>query len=120
MLDEVGESIVETASLLCLRPTRLQKIQFDPGGTELRQSLSANQRVGINGGDHAARNAGGDQSVRARSCTSVMGAGLQRYKGGGAANVMPRSCRLRKRSDLCMVARLVIMRAFAEDLLPAR
>ena len=61
----------------------------DPGSAQHREPLPRHPRVAVlDGADHAG-DAGGDQRLGAGRGAAVMGAGLERDIGGGAARQLP-------------------------------
>jgi hypothetical protein len=73
MLDEVGEGVVEVASLL------LEDAEgnFDVGFAEFLNALAADSGVGILGGDDAAGDAGSDEGVGAGAGATLVTAWLE-------------------------------------------
>ena len=73
VLDEVGEGVVEVAGGL------LEDADGDlnSGGAEPGDSLTADERVGIDGGDDAAGDPGSDECVGAGWRAAVVGAGFE-------------------------------------------
>ncbi len=93
----------------------IEEDNFDVGGAEFGEALAADERVGVDGGDDAAGDAGGDECVGAGAGAAVVGAGFEGDVGGCAADVVTESGGLFEGCDLGVVARVVVMCAFAED-----
>jgi len=72
----------------------VEENDFDVGGAEFGEALTADERVGIDGGDDAADDAGGDERVRAGAGAALVGAGFEGDVGGGAADVVVEGCGL--------------------------
>jgi hypothetical protein len=77
-------------------------LHLDAGGTHARDALAGHQRVGVAQGDDHAAQARRNQGVAARWGAAVVGAGLQRHPGGGAAQVHPGGLAGPQRDDLGM------------------
>ncbi len=75
--------------------------------------------IGVDGGDKAARDPRADERVGARAGAAVVAAGLQRDVGGGAAGALPGGCAHVQRYDLGVVALVVAVGAFAQNLTSA-
>ena len=110
-LDEVGEGLVEVASLLF----EDAEGDLDSGGAELFDALAADQWVGIAGGDDAAGDSGGDESVSAGAGAAVVAAGLESDVSGGAGGAVAKRAGLLECDDLGVVAVGVDVRAFSDD-----
>ncbi len=91
------------------------EVDFDVGGAEFGEALAADERVGIDGGDDAARDAGGDEGVGAGAGAAVVGAGFEGDVGGCAVDVVAESGGLLEGGDLGVVAGVVEVCAFAEE-----
>ena len=76
-----------TKPAMTARASRLQQalLHGDPGLPQPAEAAAVDPRVGIAGGHHHARHAGGDQGVAAGRRAAPVGAGLQGDIGGGAA-----------------------------------
>ena len=114
-MDGEGEGVVEVAGLLGERMKRIEEMDFDVGGEEFVEACSGDERVGVEGGDDAAVDASGDQCIRAWAGAAVVGAGLEGDVCGCAVEVVVESGGLLECGDLCVVARVVEVRAFSED-----
>lgn len=90
MLDEVSEGIVEVAGLLL----EGSDCHFDASGLEFGDALAADLGVGVDGRDDDSGDAGGDESVGAGACASVMGARFEGYVGGCSGCAEAALCRL--------------------------
>jgi hypothetical protein len=77
--------------------------------------LAADQRVGIDGGDDAAGDFGGDERVGAGAGAAVMAAGLEGDVGGGAFYGVAVRGGLLEGDDLGVVSGVVKVGAFADD-----
>jgi len=115
MLDVVCEGVVESAGLLGERVSKVEEDDFDFGGAEFGEACATDEGVGIDGGDDAAGDASGDECVGAGAGTAVVGAGLEGDVCGCAVEVVAESGGLLECCDLCVVARVVEVRAFSED-----
>jgi hypothetical protein len=118
MLDEAGEGVVEAASFVGERTFGEGDVNAE--GAEFGDAVATDERIGIDCGDDAAGDSGGDESVCTRACAALVRAGFQRDVCGCAANVMVLRCGLLEGDDLGVVACVVVMRAFAEDGFAAR
>jgi len=112
VLDEVGEGVVEVAGWL------LEDAEgdFNAGGAKFGDSLATDLRVRVFGGDYGSGDAGGDEGVGAGAGSSVVGAGLEGDVGGGSGDVVAAFAGLLEGGDLGVVALVVEVSAFADDL----
>ena len=111
MLNEMGEGVVLPARLILLDA----EVDFDAGVAKFLHASAADERVGVEGGDHGAGYAGGDERVGAGRCAAVVRAGFEGDVGGGALGADAASCRLFEGDDLGVIALLVEVRTFADD-----
>lgn len=112
VLDEVGEGIVEVACGLL----EDAESDFDACGAKFCDALSADLRVGIFGGDDGSCNAGSYEGVGAGAGSSVVRAGFESDVGSGSGDVDTTLAGLLESDDLGVVAVVVEMGAFADDL----
>ena len=115
VLNRKRERIVQPSRAHCELRVGWNNQHLDPGRTQSRQALPANQRIRIEGRHNAARDPRSDQRVRARSGAAMMNAGLQRDARSRAVQVMPRGARLLQRGDLRVVEVVIEMRALTEN-----
>ena len=85
------------------------------GGPEFGESLAADERVGVDGGDDAAGDVGGYKCVGTGAGAAVVSAGFEGDVGGCAVHVMVEGSGLLEGGDLGVVARVVEVSAFADD-----
>jgi hypothetical protein len=93
----------------------IEEADFDVGGAEFGQALTADERVGVDGRDDAAGYTGSDECVGAGTGAAVMGAWLEGDIGCRAVGVVAESSGLLEGGDLGVVARVVEVRAFTDD-----
>jgi hypothetical protein len=115
MLDEIREGIVELASLLSEWVGGIKYEDFDVGGAKFGETLTAYERVGINCGDDATRDARGDECFCAWAGAAVMRARLEGDVGRRAVGAVADGSRLLQCGDFGVVACVVVMRALAEE-----
>jgi len=89
---------------------------FDAGVAELFNAATADERVGVCGGNDAARDSGGDQGIGAGSGASMVAAGFERNVGSGALSGDAALCGIFEGYDLGVVVAIVEMGAFGEGL----
>ena len=112
MLDEVGEGVVQIAGWLF----EDAESDFDVGGAKFLDALAADQGVGVLRGDDAASDAGVDEGVGAGRGAAVVAAGLEGDVGGGTLGGNAAVGRLFEGYDLGVIAVVVEVCAFADDL----
>ncbi len=111
MLDEVGEGVVQVAGGLF----EDAEGDFDVGGAKFLNALAADQGVGIPGCDDTAGDTGGDEGVGAWAGATVVAAGLEGDVGGGSFGGEAALGCLFEGDDLCVIAVVVEVGAFADD-----
>src|SRR6202453_4932488 len=112
MLDEVGEGVVQVACLLLENAER----NLDAGGAKLGNPLATDSWVRILGGDDAACNSRGDESVGAGAGAAAVTAGFERDIGGGSDGAEASCSGLFQGDDLGVVQIVIDVSAFADDL----
>ncbi len=90
-----------------------------PAACSLASAPAAYQRVGIDGGDDAAGDFGCDKSVGARARAAVVAARFEGDVGGSAFGGEAAFCCLFQGDDFGVVALLVDVGAFSEDVVVA-
>jgi len=115
MLDEVSEGVIEVAGLLSEGVRGIEEFYVNACGTEFGQALTADEWVGIDGGNYAACDARGYECVGARTSAAVVGAGFEGDVGCCAFHVVAKRGCLFEGDDLGVIARVVVMGAFADD-----
>jgi hypothetical protein len=113
VLNEAGEGVVEAAGAFGERA--VGQNDLSAGIAHAVDSLLAHERVGVDGGDDHAAEAGGDEGVSAGAGAAVVGAGFERNVSRGAADGVAQGLRLLERDDFCVVAVGVQVRTFTED-----
>ena len=111
VLDEVSEGVVEVARRL-FEDT---EGDVDVGGAEFLNSLAADLRVRVLGGDDAATDASGDESVGTGAGAAVVTAGFEGDVSGGVFGGEATCGGLFEGDDFGVVAVVVEVRAFADD-----
>ncbi len=111
VLDEVGKGLDEVAGGLLADAEG----DFDVGGMEFGKAPSADEGVGIDGGDDDAGDAGGDERVGAGAGAAAMAAGFEGNVGGRPRHRMAALGGIVQRCDLGVVAGVVEVCAFSED-----
>jgi len=87
----------------------------DTGFLEDSEAATADEGVGVRGGDDDAADAGLNERLGAGAGAAMMGAGLEGDKGGGAADIVAARGGLLQRSDFGVVAVGEEVGAFTED-----
>ncbi len=108
----MSEGFVEVASLLL----EDAECDFDACCSEFFDALAADLWVGILRGDDAAGDAGGDESVGTGRGAAVVAAGLKCDVGGSAVSGEVAGGGLLEGDDFGVVAVVVDVGAFADDL----
>ena len=111
VLDEMGEGVIEVSGLLFENAEG----NFDAGAAEFCDTLTADLRVRVLGGDNAARDTGRDESVGTGAGAAVVTAGLECDICGGALGGDASGGGLFEGDDFGVVAIVVEVGAFADD-----
>ena len=120
MLNEVSKGIVQTPSSQSKRRDRIKQDNLDISRAQLRQSRSADQRIGINRSDDTAAYPSGNERVRTRPSPPMVSAGLKRHIGSRTQHVVPKRRCLLERCNLGVIAEIVEVSTFAEDIIITR
>jgi hypothetical protein len=115
MLDEVSEGLVEVAGLL-LESGVGNLRDFDPGGAEFCDTLTADCWVGVNCSDDDPGDSSGDEGIRAWSGATVVAARFEGDIGGGSGYVHAAFGGLLECGDFGVVAGVVKVDARGDDL----
>lgn len=112
VLDKVGEGVVQLSG----RSFECSYEDFDACRAKFGDALAAYLGVGVLGGDDAACDTGGDEGVGAGAGAALVAAGFERDVGGGSGGADATLGGLLESDDLGVVAVVVDMRAFTNDL----